>query len=87
MTCHTAFGRVTGAMASGRRRGSMLSNGLSPATGSDVNGPTAVFRSAAAIDNSNFTSFTLHLISDLTHPSWTGLWEKAGGRFIVIISG
>lgn len=56
MTCHTAFGRVTGAMASGRRRGSMLSNGLSPATGSDVNGPTAVFRSAASIDNSNFAN-------------------------------
>lgn len=54
MTCHTAFGRLTGAMASGRRKGAMLSNGLSPATGSDKNGPTAVFRSASFIDNSDF---------------------------------
>lgn len=56
MTCHTAFGKKTGAMANGRRKAVMLSNGLSPATGSDVKGPTAVFRSASFIDNSSFAN-------------------------------
>lgn len=52
MTCHTAFGRWTGASASGRRAGQPLANGFSPATGADRMGPTALLRSAASLDTS-----------------------------------
>jgi formate C-acetyltransferase len=50
-TVHIFFGRVTGATPDGRRASDPLSDGISPAQGSDRNGPTAVFRSAAVIDH------------------------------------
>ncbi|MFH2064857.1 MAG: pyruvate formate lyase family protein [Pseudomonadota bacterium] len=51
MTCHIAFGRLTGALPNGRGSGKRLSNGLSPADGADRKGPTAVLRSAASLDS------------------------------------
>lgn len=50
-TCHVYFGRVTGATPDGRNAGKPLSEGISPVQGADVNGPTAVIRSAAKIDH------------------------------------
>ncbi len=50
-TCHVYFGRVTGATPDGRRRGTPLSEGISPVQGADRHGPTAVIRSAAKIDH------------------------------------
>ncbi|MBN1796639.1 MAG: glycyl radical protein [Sedimentisphaerales bacterium] len=51
-TVHIYFGSVVGALPSGRKAGMPLSDGISPEKGSDVKGPTAVFKSAARIDHS-----------------------------------
>jgi formate C-acetyltransferase len=50
-TVHVYFGSVVGATPNGRRRGETLSEGISPSQGADVNGPTAVIKSAARIDH------------------------------------
>jgi len=50
-TCHVYFGSVTGATPDGRRSGAPLSEGISPVQGADRRGPTAVMRSAAAMDH------------------------------------
>ena len=49
-TCHVYFGAVIGAMPDGRRAGNPLSEGISPVQGADRHGPTAVFKSAAKMD-------------------------------------
>jgi pyruvate formate-lyase/glycerol dehydratase family glycyl radical enzyme len=56
MTCHIAFGRLTGALPNGRGSGQRLSNGLSPADGADRKGPTAVLRSAASLDSRKWSN-------------------------------
>lgn len=50
-TCHIYFGSVTGALPNGRKAKLPVSDGISPHQGSDVNGPTAVLRSAGRIDH------------------------------------
>jgi len=50
-TVHVYFGSVVGATPNGRRSGEALSEGISPSQGADVNGPTAVIKSAARIDH------------------------------------
>lgn len=50
-TCHVYFGSKVGATPDGRRAFEPLSEGISPVQGVDRNGPTAVIRSAAAIDH------------------------------------
>lgn len=50
-TCHVYFGKVTGATPDGRKAGKPLSEGISPVQGADINGPTAVLKSAAKIDH------------------------------------
>jgi pyruvate formate-lyase/glycerol dehydratase family glycyl radical enzyme len=49
-TCHIYFGSVTGASADGRKARNPLSEGISPVQGADRNGPTAVIKSAAKMD-------------------------------------
>jgi formate C-acetyltransferase len=49
-TCHIYFGSVMGASADGRRAGTPMSEGISPVQGADRNGPTAVIKSAAKMD-------------------------------------
>ncbi|MGB6001140.1 MAG: pyruvate formate lyase family protein, partial [Thermoanaerobaculia bacterium] len=49
-TCHIYFGTVTGATPDGRHASQPLSEGISPVQGSDRHGPTAVFKSAAKMD-------------------------------------
>jgi pyruvate formate-lyase/glycerol dehydratase family glycyl radical enzyme len=56
MTCHIAFGRLTGALPNGRGFGQRMSNGLSPADGADRKGPTAILRSAAALNSSKWAN-------------------------------
>ena len=51
-TVHVYFGSKVGALPSGRRAGETLSEGISPTQGADTLGPTAVMKSAAAIDHS-----------------------------------
>ena len=50
-TCHVYFGQVTGATPDGRLANKPLSEGISPVQGMDVNGPTAVLKSASKIDH------------------------------------
>lgn len=49
-TCHVYFGQVMEASPNGRRAGTPLPDGISPEKGADRNGPTAVIRSAAKLD-------------------------------------
>ena len=50
-TVHIYFGQVTGATPDGRKAYTPLSEGISPVQGMDINGPTAVIKSAAKIDH------------------------------------
>ena len=50
-TSHVYFGSVAGAMPDGRMAYTPLAEGISPVQGMDVNGPTAVIKSAAKIDH------------------------------------
>ena len=50
-TCHVYFGSLMGASANGRLACKPLTDGISPEKGADVNGPTAVIRSAAKMDH------------------------------------
>ncbi len=49
-TCHIYFGSVLGATPDGRKAGTPVSEGISPVQGADRQGPTAVVKSAAKID-------------------------------------
>ncbi len=57
-TCHVYFGSCMGASANGRLAHKPLTDGISPEKGADVNGPTAVIRSAAKM-NHRITGGTL----------------------------
>jgi formate C-acetyltransferase len=50
-TAHVYFGSVCGATPDGRLAYEPLSEGISPVQGADVNGPTAVIKSASKIDH------------------------------------
>ncbi len=49
-TCHVYFGTKVGASPDGRRAGTPISDGTSPAHGADRHGPTAVCRSLGKMD-------------------------------------
>ena len=49
-TCHVYFGKMLGASANGRPAGLPISDGTSPSHGADRNGPTAVIKSLAKMD-------------------------------------
>ena len=49
-TCHVYFGKMLGATPDGRSAGTPESDGTSPSHGADRNGPTAVIRSLAKMD-------------------------------------
>lgn len=49
-TCHVYFGQVMEASPNGRHAGMPLPDGISPEKGADRNGPTAVIKSAAKLD-------------------------------------
>lgn len=51
VTCHVAFGAMTGPLPSGRRTGEPFGNGIGPACGADRSGPTAILNSAASLDS------------------------------------
>ena len=50
-TCHVYFGEVMLASANGRFAHKPLPDGISPEKGADINGPTAVIKSAAKMDH------------------------------------
>ncbi|MBS4536343.1 glycyl radical protein [Clostridium sp. D2Q-14] len=50
-TCHVYFGSVIGALPSGKKSEEALADGISPAKGADLNGPTGVIKSASKMDH------------------------------------
>ncbi len=50
-TCHVYFGEVMAASPNGRLEHKPVSEGISPEKGADVNGPTAVLKSASKMDH------------------------------------
>jgi formate C-acetyltransferase len=51
VTSYVAFGKGTGATPDGRRAGEPLADGISPTSGLDRSGPTAVFKSVCTINH------------------------------------
>lgn len=49
-TIHEFYGRITGALPYGRRKGESFSSGISPGNGFDTRGPTALINSANRFD-------------------------------------
>lgn len=49
-TTHYSFGKLTGAMPCGRKKGEPFTSGIAPMNGADKKGPTALFNSVAKID-------------------------------------
>ena len=56
---NTPFGLEVGALPSGRRAWKPLADGVSPSGGTDLNGPTAVFKSVSKIPHDRFVQGTL----------------------------
>jgi len=52
VTCHVAFGAITGALPSGRKAGEPFGNGIGPACEADRSGPTALLNSVSSLDSS-----------------------------------
>jgi len=49
-TTHYSFGKLTGALPSGRKKGMPFASGIAPMNGADKKGPTALLNSITAID-------------------------------------
>jgi len=49
-TIHEFFGRITGALPYGRKKGESFSSGIAPGNGFDITGPTALLNSANRFD-------------------------------------
>lgn len=56
MTTHAYFGKITGALPSGRKKGVSFSSGIAPTNGADKSGPTAMFNSLNRIDYTKFAN-------------------------------
>jgi formate C-acetyltransferase len=50
VTAHQYFGKITGALPHGRRRGESFASGIAPVNGMDRKGPTALLNSVNSID-------------------------------------
>jgi formate C-acetyltransferase len=57
---NTPFGQMTGATADGRKAWTPLSDGISPAQGADVNGPTAIIKSVSKMSCDNMNIGMVH---------------------------
>ncbi len=60
-TCHVYFGSNVGATPDGRHAGQPVSDGISPVQGTDVQGPTAVLKSASRMDHARTGGTLLNL--------------------------
>ncbi|MBP7736870.1 MAG: formate acetyltransferase [Spirochaetes bacterium] len=50
VTAHEYFGRITGALPHGRRKGESFASGISPQNGKDLRGPTALLNSVNRLE-------------------------------------
>jgi pyruvate formate-lyase/glycerol dehydratase family glycyl radical enzyme len=71
---HIIYGMICGATPDGRKRGEPLSDSVSPAQGTDTNGPTAAIKSVANLEHINFAQGTIFNMK--MHPG--PLESKAG---------
>ena len=71
---HIIYGMLCGATPDGRKAGEPLSDSVSPAQGTDVNGPTAAIKSVANLEHINFAQGTIFNMK--MHPG--PLESKAG---------
>ncbi len=70
VTTHELFGRTTGALPNGRRRGEPYAAGIAPGNGRDREGPTAVINSMNRLDFSRFPNginFNIKFQPELLH--------------------
>lgn len=67
VSANVSMGQQTGATPDGRKAGEALADGVSPASGRDVNGPTAAINSVAKIDHCKASNGTL--LNQKFHPS------------------
>ncbi|MFZ5572357.1 MAG: pyruvate formate lyase family protein [Thermodesulfobacteriota bacterium] len=56
VTAHEFFGRITGALPHGRRKGEPFASGISPVNGMDRKGPTALLNSVNRFDFKRFAN-------------------------------
>ena len=59
VSTHVIYGMACGATPDGRKAGAPLSDGCSPAQGTDVNGPTAAVKSVANLEHINLAQGTI----------------------------
>lgn len=59
VTAHVAMGKTVGALPTGRKGWTTLTDGISPTGGTDIQGPSAVLKSVAHIPHAMYTSGTL----------------------------
>jgi len=59
VSAHIPLGLSVGALPTGRKAGTPLTDGISPMRGTDVNGPTAILKSVSKINHAMFGSGTL----------------------------
>jgi formate C-acetyltransferase len=59
VSTHIIYGMLCGATPDGRKAGTPLSDGCSPAQGTDVNGPTATVKSVANLEHINLAQGTI----------------------------
>jgi len=89
-TAHDHFGRVTGALPNGRRKGEPFTSGIAPENGADKEGPTAAINSMNRLDFSqcpNGINFNIKFQPDVVRgengrsvlKSLMGVYFKRGG--------
>lgn len=59
VTAHVAMGKTVGALPTGRKAWTSLTDGISPSGGTDVHGPSAVLKSVSHFPHAMYTSGTL----------------------------
>jgi len=74
VSTHVIYGMICGATPDGRKAGAPLSEGCSPAQGTDVSGPTATVKSVATLEHINLAQGTIFNMR--MHPA--ALETKAG---------
>ncbi len=81
-TIHSFFGRITGALPYGRKKGESFASGVAPENGFDINGPTALINSANRFD---FTKIANGITFNLKFDPHTLRGEKGRAAFKSLI--
>ncbi|MCC6847870.1 MAG: formate acetyltransferase [Deltaproteobacteria bacterium] len=84
VTAHQAFGALVGALPSGRSKGRPFASGISPASGMDRKGPTAMLQSVASLPlrvAKNGANLNLML------PPWTLSGGEGPARLQALVAG